>query len=179
MKPLKEQANSEFERLLEENRPRLRSFLLSLTGSQAAAEDLAQEASIVLWNKRAAFEPGRDFRAWAFRVAFLLAQNHRRRAARQHRRELPGDELFERIADAASEGHGRSEFEERRREALLHCLGKLGEAQRDLLLSRYLDGASLGVLGDTAGLNRNAMAQKLFRIKTTLLRCVRRRLGET
>lgn len=179
MNPLKNQPPHEFERLLETNRPRLRAFLLSLTGSEAAAEDLAQEACLVLWEKRAAFDPAGDFRAWAFRVAFLLAQNHRRRVARERRRELPGDDLFERLADASSEMHGRSEMEELRRSALLHCLKKLSDPHRDLLLSRYLDGTSLGDLSDAARLNRNAMAQKLFRIKTSLARCVRKRLGET
>ncbi len=179
MIPLNSQPSPEFERLLEAHRPRLRAFLLSLTGSAAAADDLAQETCLVLWQKREEFDPAGDFRAWAFRVAFFQAQNHRRRTARRHRRELPGDELFERIADAASEGHGSGELEEKRQLALLKCLRKLREEHRDLLLSRYQDGASLEQLSREAGLNRNAMAQKLFRIKTTMVRCVRKQLGET
>lgn len=179
MIPLKSQPSPEFERLLETHRPRLRAFLLSLTGSGAAADDLAQETCLVLWRKREEFDPTGDFRAWAFRVAFLQAQNHRRRIARRLNRELPGDELFERIADAATEGHGYSEQEERRREALVHCLKKLREPHRDLLLRRYQDGTSLEQLSREADLNRNAMAQKLFRIKTTVARCVRKQLGET
>jgi len=179
MIPLKSQPSPEFEHLLETHRPRLCAFLLSLTGSGAAADDLVQETSLVLWRKREEFDPSGDFRAWAFRVAFLQAQNHRRRIARRLNRELPGDELFERIADAATEGHGRSEQEERRRDALVHCLKKLREPHRDLLLRRYQDGTSLEQLSHEANLNRNAMAQKLFRIKTTMARCVRKQLGET
>ena len=41
MNPLKNQTSPEFERLLEAHRPRLHAFLLSLTGSGAAADDLA------------------------------------------------------------------------------------------------------------------------------------------
>ncbi|MCB1205269.1 MAG: sigma-70 family RNA polymerase sigma factor [Verrucomicrobiae bacterium] len=178
MNPLKNQTSPEFERLLEAHRPRLHAFLLSLTGSGAAADDLAQETCLVLWEKREQFDPSGDFRAWAFRVAFLQAQNHRRRVARRKNRELPGDELFDRIADVAIERHGRDEFEERRHNALLGCLRKLREPHRDLLLSRYQDGTSLEHLSNEAGLNRNAMAQKLFRIKTTVARCVRRKLGD-
>ena len=179
MTPLKSQPSPEFERLLEAHRPRLHALLLSLTGSGAAADDLVQETCLVLWEKREQFDPSGDFRAWAFRVAFLQAQNHRRRVARRQHRELPGDELFERIADAATEGHGPSEAEERRHAALVHCLKKLSEPHRDLLLRRYQDGTSLEQLSREADLNRNAMAQKLFRIKTTVARCVRRQLGET
>lgn len=178
MIPLKSQPSPEFERLLETHRPRLRAFLLSLTGSAAAADDLVQETSLVLWQKWAEFDPSGDFRAWAFRVAFLQAQNHRRRVARRQNRELPGDELFERIADFATETRACGEQEERRREALLRCLKKLQEPHRDLLLRRYLDGASLEQLSREADINRNAMAQKLFRIKTTMIRCVRRQLGD-
>ena len=178
MKPLKSQPFPEFERLLEANRPRLHAFLLSLTGSGAAADDLAQETCLVLWEKREQFDPSGNFRAWAFRIAFLQAQNHRRRVTRQQSRELPGDELFERIADTASERHVCGELEERRQNALVNCLKKLNEAHRDLVLSRYQDGTSLEQLSLAADLNRNAMAQKLFRIKTSLARCVRKQLVE-
>jgi len=179
MTPLKNQPSPEFERLLEATRPRLHAFLLSLTGSGAAADDLAQETCLVLWEKRELFDPSGDFRAWAFRIAFLQAQNHRRRVARRESRELPGDELFERIADTAIDRHGLGEREEQRHGALLVCLKKLNETHRDLLLSRYQDGTSLEQLSLAADLNRNAMAQKLFRIKTSLARCVRKQLGET
>ena len=179
MNPLKNQPPSEFENLLESHRPRLHAFLLSLTGSGAAADDLAQETCLVLWEKREQFDPAGDFRAWAFRIAFLQAQNHRRRVLRQQSRELPGDELFDRIADLATERHAPGDLEEKRQSALVHCLKKLREPHRDLLLSRYQDGTPLEQLSREADLNRNAMAQKLFRIKNTLARCVRKQLGET
>jgi hypothetical protein len=95
----------------------------------------------------------------------------------QQSRELPGDELFDRIAAVATESHGQSDLEEARHHALLVCLKKLSEAHRDLLLSRYQDGTSLEHLSSEANLNRNAMAQKLFRIKQTLLRCVEKQIG--
>lgn len=175
---LNRQADAEFERLLTEHRPNLHAFLLSLTGSGAAADDLVQETSLVLWGKRDRFDPGGDFRAWAFRVAFLQAQNHRRRVARRQSRELPGDELFARIAECADERHGRSEIAERRLAALAFCLNRLSEAHRELVLSRYQDGTGLEQLSREVDLNRNAMAQKLFRIKTSLARCIRKQLGE-
>jgi RNA polymerase sigma-70 factor len=177
MKPLKNHPSPEIEILIEAHRPRLLAFLVSLTGSRAAADDLAQETCLVLWEKRDSFDPAGDFRAWAFRIAFLQTQNYRRKLARQQSRELPGDELFDRIAAAATESHGQSDLEEARHSALLVCLKKLSEPHRDLLLSRYQDGTSLEHLSSEANLNRNAMAQKLFRIKQTLLRCVEKQIG--
>lgn len=178
MDPLKnsDATQPEFDALIEAVRPRLHAFLLSLTGSSASADDLAQETCLVLWEKRDEFDPTGDFRAWAFRIAFLQAQNHRRKVARQLNRELPGDELFENIAAASTERHGSDGTEEVRRKAVVVCLGKMREQHRELVLSRYQDGRSLEQLSDEAGTNRNAMAQKLFRLKRTLLNCIEKQL---
>ncbi|MDF2377050.1 MAG: sigma-70 family RNA polymerase sigma factor [Verrucomicrobiales bacterium] len=178
MDPLKNpsEPRPDFEALMETVRPRLRAFLLSLTGSEAASEDLTQEVCLILWEKREAFDPSGDFRAWAFRIGFLQAQNYRRKTARQNSRELPGDELFEHIAEVTTERHGRDDEDEKRQQAVLTCLGKLRTAHRDLVLRRYQDEHSLEQLSSEAGINRNAMAQKLFRLKRTLLTCVEKQL---
>ncbi|MEM9018385.1 MAG: sigma-70 family RNA polymerase sigma factor, partial [Verrucomicrobiota bacterium] len=75
MDPLKNHRvpQSDFEALIEEVRPRLRAFLLSLTGSEASAEDLTQDTCLVLWEKREDYDPSGDFRAWAFRIGFFQA----------------------------------------------------------------------------------------------------------
>lgn len=178
MNPLKTSGDTDpdFASLIEEVRPRLRAFLLSLTGSQSASEDLTQDTSIVLWDKREEYDPSGDFRAWAFQIAFNQARNHRRRMARQQIREVPGEELFDQIAEAATTRHGSSDLEEYRKQALITCLGKLREPHRNLILSRYQDERSLKQLATEAGTNRNAMAQKLFRLKRTLFRCIEKQL---
>jgi len=176
MTPLKKpEPSADFATLLASHRRQIQAFLLSLTGSSSAADDLTQETSLVLWEKRADYDPSGNFHAWAFQTAFFLAQNHRRRLLRQERRELPGDELFERIAAASVPETG--EIEEARAQALRHCLGKLSEAHRELLLRRYLDGTTLETLSSEAISNRNALAQKLFRIKRTLIECINRQPG--
>ncbi|MAS92280.1 MAG: hypothetical protein CMO55_03700 [Verrucomicrobiales bacterium] len=178
MTPLKKDNPApELEDLMESVRPRLRAFLLSLTGSEAAAEDLTQETCLTIWQKREEFDPTGDFRAWAFRIGFFQAQNHRRKVARQQNRELPGDELFEQIAETVTERHGHDDREESRRTALLLCLGKLRENHRELILHRFQDGRSLKHLSEEAGINCNAMAQKLFRLKRTLLTCVEKQMA--
>ncbi|MEM9015574.1 MAG: hypothetical protein AAGC68_01075, partial [Verrucomicrobiota bacterium] len=100
----------------------------------------------------------------------------RRRMSRQQSKELPGDELFEQIADVATARHGQEDADENRHRAITTCLAKLKEAHRDLVLSRYQDNRSLQQLSDEAGINRNAMAQKLFRLKRSLLQCVEKQL---
>ena len=169
----------EFELLIEATRPRLHAFLVSLVGSRSAADDLAQETCLVLWEKREEYDPAGDFRAWAFRIGFFQAQNFRRKRAKQQSRELPGDGLFEQIADAGQKHHDETDVGEQRHRALLFCLKKLTESHRELLLSRYQDGTSLDQLSSAAETNRNAMAQKLFRIKRTLLRCIGKQVSNS
>lgn len=179
MDALKEASETpqEFERLMAEVRPRLHAYLLSLTGSGSVADDLVQETSLVLWEKWTDYDPEGDFRAWAFRIGFLQAQNHRRKEGRRHVRELPGEDIFERIAEVSEECYGRDDQEEKRHEAMIHCLAKLRESHRELVLRRYRDERSLEDLSREAGTNRNAMAQRLFRLRRTLLRCIARKLG--
>ncbi|MEC5128639.1 sigma-70 family RNA polymerase sigma factor [Verrucomicrobiales bacterium BCK34] len=178
MNPLKQSSDSspDFDALMTAIRPRLRAFLLSLTGSEAAAEDLTQDTSVVLWEKRDEYDPEGDFRAWAFRIGFYQVQNYRRKLARQQNRELPGDALFEEIADQVIERHGKDDEEERRHAAMITCLGKMKADHRALVLNRYQEERSLAQLADDDGINRNAMAQKLFRLKRTLLTCVEKQL---
>jgi len=176
MTPLKNnEPSADLAALLASHRGQIRAFLLSLTGSASAADDLTQETALVLWEKRADYDPDSNFRAWAFQIAFYLAQNHRRRTLRKERRELPGDGLFEQIAAVSVAETG--EIEEARSQALQHCLGKLSESHRELLLRRYLDGTTLETLSSEAASNRNALAQKLFRIKRTLIECINRQPG--
>jgi len=179
MVPVKNRENPapEIAAMMEEIRPRLRAFLLSLTGSEAVADDLTQETCLVLWEKRGEFDPAGDFRAWAFQIGFYQAQNHRRKIARRASRELPADELFDEMAEIAISRHGDSDRADAHRRALVTCLKKLTAPHRELLLSRYQDGVSLEQLSGDEGTNRNAMAQKLFRLKRKLLRCIEKDLA--
>tara|TARA_R110000850_G_scaffold242592_5_gene367362 strand:+ start:8654 stop:9205 length:552 start_codon:yes stop_codon:yes gene_type:complete len=178
MIPLKEHhPDPDFETLISATRPRLHAFLVSLIGSASAADDLTQETCLVLWEKREEYDPAGDFRAWAFRIGFFQAKNYRRKVAKQQARELPGDDLFDQIAQESTGRHGNSDLDERRQSSLLYCLKKLTEPHRELLLSRYQDGTSLESLSSSEQINRNAMAQKLFRIKRSLLQCIEKQLS--
>jgi len=164
--------DADFESLLQGIRPRLVGYLLSLTSSLAAAEDLAQETAVILWRKRAEFDPSGSFPAWAFRIAFLQVMNFRRKEGRRLSHELPGEETFRRL-EAPDPGFVDI-FSSASRDALLYCLGKMREAQRELLLRRYSDGTSLEELSLEEGTNPNALAQKIFRLKKGLFACLRK-----
>lgn len=171
--PTESSAPLDFNERIAQVRPQLRAYLLSLTASLTTAEDLTQETSVILWRKRAEFDPEGNFKAWAFRIAFLQAQNFRRKEGRRLRLELPLDETFNRLA-APLPAVGT-----KNRDALLHCLDRLPEDHRELLLRRYQDGDSLELLSSQESTNRNALAQKLFRLKKALIICISKRSAKS
>ncbi|PQJ27627.1 hypothetical protein BSZ32_03355 [Rubritalea profundi] len=49
----------------------LRAYIISLMPGASGAEDVLQETNLVLWEKRAKFEQGTNFRAWVCAIARL------------------------------------------------------------------------------------------------------------
>lgn len=163
-----------FSEQLENHQTMMLQFLTSLTGSRHLADDVLQETNAILWKKRTAFEPGTNFKAWAFQTAFFQAKNHLRREARRGRREVVSDQLLEKIA--APQLSPAPDSDERRG-ALLRCLAKLREEHRQLVLRRYYGRTELADLATELGTSANALAQKLHRIRAKLLTCIRAELG--
>ena len=169
------QPSDDFESLLEAHREPLRRFLFSLTASGAVAEDLVQETCVTLWKKRDQFEPGTNFKAWAFQVAFNMVRNHRRKMARAKEMTLPDEELLDVLRIDHEEAESRWETESR---FLPDCLHRLSETQRDLIVRRYVGKVSVQELASEREMTPNAMSQLLFRIKQSLRKCVEKKLAQ-
>src|SRR5439155_13336350 len=67
--------------------------------SPAEAEDLAQEAFLVMWRRWPEYDPDRPLRAWLGGIVFRLVSHHRRRSLR----EVPSGPLLDTITDADPE----------------------------------------------------------------------------
>ena len=65
-----------------------------------------------------------------------------------------------------------------RLDALLECLASLPPAQRDLVLNRYRTGGSVKHLAEQMKRTPAAVSNMLYRVRTQLLNCVRRKLGD-
>jgi RNA polymerase sigma-70 factor (ECF subfamily) len=85
---LKREAHA-FEILFERYGEVIRRHLRRITGDDAAAEDLVQEAFLRVWTRAAQWDGRGSFKAWLYRIATNLALNHLRTVRR--RRELPLD----------------------------------------------------------------------------------------
>lgn len=61
----------------------LLAFIFSLVPRHADAENLFQEASLVLWQRFSTYTPGTNFRAWARKVIYHKVLNERSRAHKE------------------------------------------------------------------------------------------------
>jgi RNA polymerase sigma-70 factor (ECF subfamily) len=158
-----------FTALLTRHHAALMGFILSLLPRWTDAEDVLQQASIVLWRKFGDFREGSSFLAWACQTARFLVLNHVRSLSRD--RHVFSPELLEILA---REGEEDAERLQGQRAALGRCLQKLDDAQRRLLLRCYGTGATIKEVAETLGSTPNRVYKTLNRLRDALGDCVRR-----
>lgn len=163
-----ESGNTErFVRDLTGNARRIYAYILALVPNWADADEIFQETSAVLWVKYGEYQPGTDFRAWAFRVAFnkVLQFRHARGKNLLHFSE----EFVESIdRDTLSD----QELWERRHLALADCYAKLNPQDRELIDLRYEPGATTKGIAQQVGRSPDAVYKALSRIHDQLLVCI-------
>ncbi len=146
--------------------------ILAQVGDVTAAEEILQDANVVLLSKHDQFEPGTNFLAWARQVGAFEVLRWRQRRRRDRLRF--SDEFVSVVAAEAVE----SEMEaDRRRKALALCMEKLKSEDRELLQRRYQPGHSGKDLASELGRPANSVYQSLGRIRRYLLDCVQRRMA--
>ena len=165
--------SEEFVRLMTEHQGRLFAYILSLLGDPDRANDVLQEANIILWRDSREFRPGSNFKAWAFRVAHFQVMAHRQRQIRD--RLVFDDDFLDVLASGAREA---DEGFEAKQDLLTGCLGKLSAPHREMIRQRYSAGHSLNAIAKDRGMTPNAVMQALFRIRQSLMQCVAR-FGES
>ena len=163
--------SEQFLSLLTAHQSSLYAYIVSLLPNRQQADDILQETNVVLWRKGEDFAEGTSFLAWACQVAYFNVLSHRRRMSRD--RHTFGDDLFDYLAERQCE---RVDSLEDRQQALRRCLEKLPPKHRELIESRYQPGASVRRMADQRKTSEGALSQSLYRIRATLLDCIKRHL---
>lgn len=164
-------ARREIVRLLSENNRRIYAYLYTMLGNADDAEDLLQETCLTIWDKTDEFKPGTNFMAWALRIASHKAMNLIRKKGRA--KVLFDQDVFESVARDASEITLELDA---RHDALRECMKKLQAQDRQILRSRYQEGATVASIATTSGRSVHAIYRALKRIHTALFDCVSRRV---
>ncbi len=162
----------EFVFLLARHERLLGAYVMTMVPHPQDADDILQEAKVVMWRHFSKFEPGTNFGAWARKVAFHQVLAYRKR---KHRDRLDFSEEFLRtVADEAEASADRLE----QRERLLHdCIGKLPADHRDALHLRYHEGRSLEDMAARLDRTVGALYRLLRRVRQVLHECVTKSLN--
>jgi RNA polymerase sigma-70 factor (ECF subfamily) len=153
----------------------LRHYVQSLLPGDSHAHDVAQQTNATLWKKRADFEPGTNFKAWAFSIARYEVLNYRKQQARDARLGLQfSDELEEVMAQELADE--KENFDERQA-ALKSCLDKLRPADKQLILHRYFKNETLQAFAAQVGRSVGSLKVTLHRLRGNLQACIERNLA--
>jgi RNA polymerase sigma-70 factor (ECF subfamily) len=158
-----------FVELMTQFQGRLYVYILSLIGDPDAANDVLQEANIVLWKESRQYLAGTNFKAWAFRIAHFQCMAHRQRRLRD--KVVFSDEV---VAQLAIESKELDATYEQRVARLGRCLEQIQPRSREALRLRYTDGIAVKEMATKMHCTSNAMSQLLFRARQWLIECVKK-----
>jgi RNA polymerase sigma-70 factor (ECF subfamily) len=141
-------------------------------GDGGEVEDIAQEVFVRVWRSIAQLREVELFEPWLYRLAANTACDFLRRKRR--RKDLRLGDMSDEQALSIEAKASTSTFEgdEERREAVRltrQLLGRLSNADRELLTLKEVQGLSLRELEKIYGVNTNAMKVRLFRARRRAL----------
>jgi RNA polymerase sigma-70 factor (ECF subfamily) len=172
--PQHPEKSKRFLRLFLQNERRLYAYIFTLMPNRADAEDVLQEASLVMWDKFDDEHPPADFAAWGCRIAYFKVLDFCKK--RQRSRVVFSQVMLERLSETAVEQAGALQLDERR-EALTVCIEKLRPRDRELLAHRFADGGSIQSAAALDGRSIDAVYKALAKIRQILFDCVTRTLA--
>lgn len=167
-RPTPNDPDASFVTLLTASQLSLLLYVRSLMPGDPAAQDVAQQANATIWEKRAEFELGTNFKAWAFSIARYEVLNRRKQQSRDARLVFSED-LERTIAVELAEAPDEIQ---RRQEALRGCLQKLRSQDRELLLHRYSSRTTLAEYSGLVGRSVGGLKVTLHRLRSALLACI-------
>jgi RNA polymerase sigma-70 factor (ECF subfamily) len=159
---------AEFAEYLRQHQAQLFGYIHSLVRDLNDADDVFQQTTVILWKKFDEFERQRSFVAWACGVARLEVSNFLRSRSRQ--RLYFTDELNLLLIQAQAELTA-NELEDRRA-ALVRCLQKLRERDRQLLVECY-GSRGVNAVAEQSGRSAQSVHNSLRRIRRALFECIR------
>ena len=152
-------------------------YLYAMTRDAELAEEVYQNAAVVVMEKAEMPETIRNFRAWAKEVVrrqALHAIRAREVSARHGRAMSP--ELLEAISDAFVQDESKFSVVGDEAGALRQCLDGLPTDKRELVAMRYERDSSFDEISKRTGSTSAAVQRALSRIRKVLHECIQRRM---
>ena len=153
------------------NSRRIYGYIRTLAPDLNDANEVYQNASLVLWNKFGDFATGGNFFSWACQIAMFEVRKMREAKSRA---QVYSDDSLEALSD---EYQRRDDNSGPRIEALHECLDRLGLKDRQLVDERYFRERKPTEIALGLGCSLASIYRALARIHHQLMICVDRKLS--
>ena len=150
---------------------RITPYLSSMTGDDAAAEDLCQEAVRLAFERLDQLGDPRRFGSWLLYIAVNRCRNHLRDAAR--RRGVGGDDVPEPV-DVGRRSALSSVVARESAELLALAVDRLPIALREAFLLFHLEQLDYRTMAEITGVRENTLQVRVHRARSLL----RHQLGD-
>ena len=150
------------------------AYAHALLADYASAEDVVQNAFLVVARKHEDFAEGSSMLAWCRGIVRLEIMSHLRKRRREPAVE---DRILNDAMEAAFEAHQSNESGPRG-DHLRGCLGKLNGRARDLIRLRYEENTNYEQIGVALKMGLEAVRKGLLRTKQQLRECVTVRMSQ-
>ena len=154
--------------------PALVAYAHALLADYAAAEDVVQNAFLVVAHRHGDFVEGASIIAWCRGIVRLEIMSHLRKRWREPAVE---DRILNDAMEAAFETHHFNEPSPRA-DHLHGCLAKLNGRARDLIRLRYEENAGYEQIGAALKMELEAVRKGLLRTKQQLRECMTIRMKQ-
>ena len=155
---------SAFDALIDVHGRSVLRYLQHICGSQADAEDLAQETLYQAYRRLSTFQDGTNFRSWLLTIAYhnWVHTKRKRQSTEQTTAAL---DSMPAPAQESSLAQNSETYE-----AIHACLARLPEEQRTVALLRFGDGLSHAEIAKITQADPATVRWRLFRARQTLRR---------
>ncbi len=153
-----ENRETEFEKLVRENKRRIYTVCYMFSDDKDEIDDLFQEVLINIWRGLESFKGDKYLGTWVWKVSLNTCINASRRKQREVRK-IPLDVNINLYEDVDAESMQIRQLHDR--------IGQLGYIDRSLVLL-WLENLSYDEIGAILGISANNVAVRLVRVKDKL-----------
>jgi RNA polymerase sigma-70 factor, ECF subfamily len=162
--------DSRFVELFRKHFRQLLGYVYIIVRDHNDAEDVVQQASLILWKKFDEYRPGTSFIAWACNIARFEALNFLK-VKRRHKALFSESLQLYLAANLAEIPAAETDL---RAAALEECIEKLPERQRDLLRRCFSKTETVTEIAKKIGRSAHSVYNSLRNIRTQLFDCIDR-----
>ena len=162
------------ERAIEQYGKATYNFAYRLTGNEADARDLSQDAFVRVYRAWRSFQPGTSFLSWIYRIVTNLHRDELRRRKGRFQEEIPEDNAPQQFGGERPLAVNPIEdyVEGQLSESLSRSLRKLSTEQRQVVILADIEEYSYQEIADIMGCSIGTVRSRLHRARALLRRLI-------